>query len=290
MRTECSICHQYLGLDGQQQLSCNHVFHEICIQDWFRLSTDPSCPLCRTPATRQDYRRERDTLFSEGQERRLLFHFAVKNNCVRYVESFLQSESDSNHYEELEKAIEKGHVATVRLLLNHSHGYQKNLVMCHRTIHQTSFPVFEELFRYFDRDVDQGLVGYLLPTYSNDVNTDRQQMLELIIRHSEWTKFNEATWIKVLLFGIEVASEIIIQRFIQLCPDRSQLQIDNYKFQRAADICVNLGNLNLIQTLLDNFKEHLKVHHLIASYCTYRRDQMITNTNKEMLMLLMNYM
>ena len=41
----CSICFDEITGKGQTKLNCNHVFHEECIDKWFKRSHQ--CPLCR---------------------------------------------------------------------------------------------------------------------------------------------------------------------------------------------------------------------------------------------------
>ncbi|KAK4883711.1 hypothetical protein RN001_007030 [Aquatica leii] len=42
----CSICFDKFKTSRTQRLSCEHMYHAKCISRW--LSTNPSCPLCRT--------------------------------------------------------------------------------------------------------------------------------------------------------------------------------------------------------------------------------------------------
>jgi len=44
----CSICHSPL-LSGTESLECSHVFHTMCLYQWFRHGKN-TCPLCRTPS------------------------------------------------------------------------------------------------------------------------------------------------------------------------------------------------------------------------------------------------
>ena len=47
---ECVICIlPLLSDEGIRTLSCNHRFHETCIEEWMRRSARPQCPLCREP-------------------------------------------------------------------------------------------------------------------------------------------------------------------------------------------------------------------------------------------------
>lgn len=45
----CSIC--YCTLDaGSERLECNHMFHTMCLHQWFRYQS--TCPMCRAPSSR----------------------------------------------------------------------------------------------------------------------------------------------------------------------------------------------------------------------------------------------
>ncbi len=43
MSIECPICFE--ECESYIKLSCNHKFHEKCIKDWVKKSTE--CPMCR---------------------------------------------------------------------------------------------------------------------------------------------------------------------------------------------------------------------------------------------------
>ena len=54
---ECPICSEILDTDDNNAFvvsiqSCNHRFHEKCLQDW--LDRDQSCPICRTKICNTD--------------------------------------------------------------------------------------------------------------------------------------------------------------------------------------------------------------------------------------------
>ena len=42
---ECSICFDEIKGTDKKKINCNHVFHEECIDKWFKRSHQ--CPLCR---------------------------------------------------------------------------------------------------------------------------------------------------------------------------------------------------------------------------------------------------
>jgi hypothetical protein len=44
---ECSICLNSISED-EHKTSCNHFFHEKCIQEWYKRSAKQSCPMCRS--------------------------------------------------------------------------------------------------------------------------------------------------------------------------------------------------------------------------------------------------
>lgn len=48
---ECSICLNLVYDDDeyikQHKTECNHIFHNECIKEWYRVSNGLSCPLCR---------------------------------------------------------------------------------------------------------------------------------------------------------------------------------------------------------------------------------------------------
>jgi len=42
---DCSICFDEIKEEDQKKLNCVHVYHEKCIEKWFKRSHQ--CPLCR---------------------------------------------------------------------------------------------------------------------------------------------------------------------------------------------------------------------------------------------------
>jgi hypothetical protein len=44
----CAICLDHIDYNTEKILSCNHVFHYTCINEWFSFDKDKGCPLCRT--------------------------------------------------------------------------------------------------------------------------------------------------------------------------------------------------------------------------------------------------
>jgi len=54
--SECSICYDAIMRSdcAFTVLSCGHPFHLGCISDWFILSSEPSCPICRKKASEVD--------------------------------------------------------------------------------------------------------------------------------------------------------------------------------------------------------------------------------------------
>ena len=42
---DCSICFDEIKEEDKQKLNCVHIFHEKCIDKWFKRSHQ--CPLCR---------------------------------------------------------------------------------------------------------------------------------------------------------------------------------------------------------------------------------------------------
>ncbi|XP_078431683.1 E3 ubiquitin-protein ligase RHA2B-like [Wolffia australiana] len=47
---QCSVCLDAVntGPRVQQLPCCRHIFHSLCLEEWFR-QCKPSCPLCRSP-------------------------------------------------------------------------------------------------------------------------------------------------------------------------------------------------------------------------------------------------
>ncbi|GMH05110.1 hypothetical protein Nepgr_006950 [Nepenthes gracilis] len=62
-KTVCSICYEYLKpiQDDLQVISlCGHVFHELCLQQWFEDCTNRkkhSCPVCKQISSSKNVRR-----------------------------------------------------------------------------------------------------------------------------------------------------------------------------------------------------------------------------------------
>ncbi len=48
-RSECSGCHQ--RLINKVYLSCGHIFHSLCVQDWLEKNRSAPCPSCRSQVT-----------------------------------------------------------------------------------------------------------------------------------------------------------------------------------------------------------------------------------------------
>lgn len=44
---ECLICFESID-DTELFLDCNHRFHENCITEWYQISAQKDCPICRT--------------------------------------------------------------------------------------------------------------------------------------------------------------------------------------------------------------------------------------------------
>jgi len=45
---ECSICLNIMYEDEfDYKTECNHIFHNECIKEWYKVSNNISCPLCR---------------------------------------------------------------------------------------------------------------------------------------------------------------------------------------------------------------------------------------------------
>ena len=45
---ECVICMEEIKAGKEQRRRCTHMFHTSCINDWFSVSPNRDCPLCRT--------------------------------------------------------------------------------------------------------------------------------------------------------------------------------------------------------------------------------------------------
>ena len=48
---ECLICFESIDVDKELFLDCNHRFHESCISEWYQVSTQKDCPICRKVIT-----------------------------------------------------------------------------------------------------------------------------------------------------------------------------------------------------------------------------------------------
>ena len=48
---ECLICFENITYDTVQVLDCNHLFHKNCVINWYNVSTQKDCPICRTVIT-----------------------------------------------------------------------------------------------------------------------------------------------------------------------------------------------------------------------------------------------
>jgi len=46
VQNECAICLDEINIEDVYILSCNHVYHEVCILKWFEKSKKTQCPLC----------------------------------------------------------------------------------------------------------------------------------------------------------------------------------------------------------------------------------------------------
>jgi hypothetical protein len=46
----CIVCHEVLGKQGVEAISCGHCFHIQCLQQWFRISKTRRCPTCNNPS------------------------------------------------------------------------------------------------------------------------------------------------------------------------------------------------------------------------------------------------
>lgn len=44
---ECSICVEPLNNDTAIKLTCNHMFHKRCLEEWLKKGKNKDCPLCR---------------------------------------------------------------------------------------------------------------------------------------------------------------------------------------------------------------------------------------------------
>ncbi|KAK6507440.1 hypothetical protein TWF481_005872 [Arthrobotrys musiformis] len=56
--SECVICQdEYKADEEVVKLPCKHIYHEECVTRW--LETHDACPICRTPITPEDQRRQR---------------------------------------------------------------------------------------------------------------------------------------------------------------------------------------------------------------------------------------
>jgi hypothetical protein len=48
---ECLICFENITDDNKEILECNHIYHKICVSNWYKVSTQKDCPLCRSVIT-----------------------------------------------------------------------------------------------------------------------------------------------------------------------------------------------------------------------------------------------
>lgn len=51
---ECIICYEPINTDGKRELSCKHVFHNKCIQQWTETGAK-TCPCCRFDLHEYDF-------------------------------------------------------------------------------------------------------------------------------------------------------------------------------------------------------------------------------------------
>jgi hypothetical protein len=119
----CAIC---LHSDDEQwKLSCTHEFHARCIKTWFKKET--TCPMCRTEIPQNEQRMITIKL-TKKEEQELLFQTAVENNCVLYLNEFLQVPNLKIDFKRaLERAILNHYIQIIKILMKYHKVDQKIL-------------------------------------------------------------------------------------------------------------------------------------------------------------------
>ena len=78
----CQICLETykigdkVAIPKQEQVSCNHVFHQRCISAWLKINN--TCPCCRVPHIDK---KEIGQLGVDGRRRSLKYFFRWKKKC-----------------------------------------------------------------------------------------------------------------------------------------------------------------------------------------------------------------
>jgi hypothetical protein len=86
--TQCAICQNY---SGKKVKACKsgHKFHKECIREWFNVSQNPSCPLCRQKAkvkkTKSRFEKELKFLDCYYEWHRYGGNPSMSASCMRYV-------------------------------------------------------------------------------------------------------------------------------------------------------------------------------------------------------------
>lgn len=92
---ECCVCLEPLSLDDKQQtatkLSCGHIFHKHCFDDWCKHSNSRTCPFCR----KEDFSVERSKQLLKNF-RNCTLEDVILRSCKNFYENPNLTKEDKN--------------------------------------------------------------------------------------------------------------------------------------------------------------------------------------------------